>query len=128
MLGRTVRRGFVLWMAGFSVVALLLMTCAQVRANDDIFPPLAGAAPFIHFDGRGFIINGKRTYVRSGSFHYARVPRALWRDRLEKMKRAGFNTVQTYVFWNYQEPRPGQFRFTGRANLDAFLKRNRSRA
>ncbi|NNM88834.1 MAG: hypothetical protein HKL95_10000, partial [Phycisphaerae bacterium] len=122
MIVGTVYRGAFLWMVGLSLAALISVTCAPVRANDDIFPPRAAARPFIHFDGRGFIINGKRTYVRSGSFHYARVPRALWRDRLEKMKRAGFNTVQTYVFWNYQEPRPGQFRFTGRANLDAFLK------
>ncbi len=126
MMVRTVCRGVAFWMAALSLAALFSVTCVAARANDDIFPPRTAAASFIHFDGRGFIINGKRTYVRSGSFHYARVPRALWRDRLEKMKRAGFNTVQTYVFWNYQEPRPGQFRFTGRADLDAFLKLARS--
>ena len=43
--------------------------------------------------------------------HYARVPRELWRERLVKMKRAGFNTVSTYVFWNAQEPAPGVFEF-----------------
>ncbi|PYV06882.1 MAG: hypothetical protein DMG26_02050 [Acidobacteria bacterium] len=30
------------------------------------------------------------------------------RDRLEKFKRAGFNTIETYIFWNYHEPREGQ--------------------
>ena len=30
----------------------------------------------------------------SGSIHYFRVPRPLWRDRLDKLRLAGLNTVQ----------------------------------
>jgi beta-galactosidase len=86
-----------------------------------MFPPLPPARPYIHFDGRGFIINGKRTFICSGSFHYARVPEKLWRNRLLKMKRAGFNTVQTYVFWNFQEPDKNVFNWKGRADLSHFL-------
>jgi beta-galactosidase len=86
-----------------------------------MFPPQAAAKKFINFDGRGFIINGKRVFLASGSMHYQRVPRALWKNRLLKMKRDGFNCVQTYIFWSYQEPRQGQFNFHGRRNLAAFL-------
>ncbi len=58
-----------------------------------------------------------------GSIHYARVPRELWRDRLLKLKRAGFNTVQTYVFWNFQETKQGQIDFTtGARDFGAFLQ------
>ncbi|MFP3220530.1 MAG: beta-galactosidase, partial [Candidatus Marsarchaeota archaeon] len=39
--------------------------------------------------------------ITSGEIHYARVPRALWEDRLLKLKRAGFNSVTSYFFWNY---------------------------
>ncbi len=102
--------------------AYILLLPTGARANDDMFPPAPAAAPYIHFDGRGFVIRGKRTFIVSGSLHYARVPRALWSNILLKMKRAGFNTVQTYVFWNYHEPEPGVFDFHGRHNLDAFLK------
>jgi beta-galactosidase len=101
---------------------LLLLLPAAAQANTDMFQPIGSAARDIHINGRGFTIHGKPVFIRSGSFHYARVPRALWKNRLLKMKRAGFNTVQTYVFWNFQEPKPGVFDFHGRANLNAFLK------
>jgi beta-galactosidase len=87
-----------------------------------MFPPTAAVKPYFNFDGKGFIIRGKRVFIASGSLHYQRVPRALWKSRLLKMKRAGFNCVQTYIFWSYQEPREGQFNFKGRHNLAAFLK------
>ncbi len=90
--------------------------------NDSIFPPQAAAKPFIDFDGKGFIIHGKRTFIVAGDMHYPRTPRALWRDRLLRIKRAGYNTVQTYAFWNYHEPREGQFDFKGEKDLNAFLK------
>jgi beta-galactosidase len=95
---------------------------AEARADDGIFPAASMAKPFIDFDGRGFLVNGKRTFLVSGSLHYSRVPRALWRDRILRMKRAGFNTVQTYAFWNFHEPREGKWDFAGDKNLDAFLK------
>lgn len=100
----------------------LLFVAAPSHADDNIFPPSAAAKNFVDFDGRGFLINGQRTFIVSGSLHYPRVPRALWRDRLLRMKRGGFNCVQTYVFWNYHEPKQGQFDFSGEKDLDAFLK------
>ncbi len=90
--------------------------------NDSIFPPLPAARPYINFDGKGFLINGKRTFIVAGELQYPRTPRAQWRDRLLRIKRAGYNTVQTYAFWNYHEPREGEFDFTGEKDLDAFLK------
>ena len=92
------------------------------NGNDSIFTPEAAAKPSINFDGRGFLINGKRTFIVAGELQYPRTPRAMWRDRLLRIKRAGYNTVQTYAFWNYHEPREGQFDFTGEKDLDAFLK------
>ncbi|MBZ5513824.1 MAG: beta-galactosidase [Acidobacteriia bacterium] len=62
----------------------------------------------IRYDAKCFTIQGKDTFVFSAAFHYPRCPKALWRDRLEKLKRAGFNTIETYVFWNYHEPQEGK--------------------
>jgi beta-galactosidase len=90
--------------------------------NDSMFPPAAAAKSAINFDGRGFIINGKRVFVCAGEFQYARTPRAMWRDRLLRIKRAGYNAIQTYTFWNYHEPREGQFDFEGNRDVNAFLK------
>ncbi|MCW3062022.1 MAG: hypothetical protein JWQ02_3843, partial [Capsulimonas sp.] len=90
--------------------------------NDHMFPAAPSAKPAIDFDSRGFLIHGKRTFLVSAGMEYARVPRALWRDRLLRLKRAGFNCVEMYVFWNYHEPKEGQFDFSGDHDLNAYLR------
>lgn len=54
-----------------------------------------------------FTLNDRNITIYSGAFHYFRVPRAYWRDRLRKMKAAGLNTVETYTPWNLHEPESG---------------------
>ncbi len=112
-----VRGAVIGWIVGLMVAA----ACPGSYAAAGMFPPLPNARAFINFDGKGFIIHGKRIFLASGSLQYARVPRNLWANRLLKMKRAGFNCVETYVFWNFQEPRKGRYDFKGRHNLQAFL-------
>ena len=74
--------------------------------------------------GANFTLNGQEIRILSGSIHYFRVPSAYWRDRLQKLKLMGFNTVQTYVAWNYHEQTEGEFDFSlGRdADLETFLE------
>ena len=93
-----------------------------ISRNDHIFPAATEAKPFINYDSKGFLINGKRTFIVSAGIEYARIPRGLWRDRLLKLKRGGFNAVEVYTFWNYHEPREGEFDFSGDQDLNAFLK------
>jgi len=57
----------------------------------------------IKYDGKGIIIEGKYFFMYSAAFHYFRCPKELWRDRFKKIKAAGFNTVETYVPWNWHE-------------------------
>lgn len=107
----------------FLVMVTFGLLSSVARANDEMFPAAPAAASAISFDGKGFIIHGKREFIASGSIHYARVPRELWRERLLQLKRAGFNTVQTYVFWNFQEAQKGKIDFTtGARDLGAFLQ------
>ena len=87
-----------------------------------MFPAAPAAKASIDFDSHGFLINGKRTFIVSAGMEYARVPRALWRDRLLRLKRAGFNCVEMYNFWDWHEPQEGKFDFTGDHDLDAYLK------
>ena len=75
--------------------------------------PVAGQAQFenphiIRYDAKCFTIQGKDSFVFGAAFHYPRCPKALWRDRLEKLKRVGFNTIESYVFWNYHEREEGK--------------------
>ena len=67
-------------------------------------------------------LNGEPLRIISGAIHYFRVPRAYWRDRLEKLRAMGCNTVETYVPWNLHEPKPGEYRFEGDLDIAAFLK------
>jgi beta-galactosidase len=80
------------------------------------------AAHTFGWQGEHFLLDGKPFQIISGDMHYARVPRAYWRDRMRKMKAMGLNTLTTYVFWNLHEPRPGRFDFTGNLDLAAYVR------
>lgn len=72
----------------------------------------------IHYDGQCMTIDGHDLVIYSGSFHFARCPKPLWRARFEKIKQAGFNTVETYVPWNYCEPQmPASLDDSSKVNL-----------
>ncbi|KAM8926971.1 beta-galactosidase-1-like protein 2 isoform 2-T2 [Pelodytes ibericus] len=68
-----------------------------------------------------FTLDGVPMRILGGSMHYFRVPQAQWRDRMQKMKACGLNTLTTYVPWNLHEPRRGTFDFSGDLNLGNFL-------
>jgi len=101
------------------ILSLLPAPCAE--AKDDIFPPEPSAQQAIHWKDGYFYVDGKPTIIRSGSIHYARVPREMWRDRIWRLKMMGFNCVQSYVFWNASEPKEGQWDLTDNLDLDAWL-------
>ena len=68
-----------------------------------------------------FYLDGEPYQISSGAGHYFREPRAYWRDRLEKLKAMGCNTVETYVPWNLHEPKKGEFHFEDDLDVGAFL-------
>ena len=68
-----------------------------------------------------FYLNGKPFQIISGSIHYFRIVPEYWRDRLEKLKALGMNTVETYIPWNMHEPKKGEFDFSGRLDLERFV-------
>lgn len=86
----------------------------------------AHAAPVKHHtfgvEQDHFVLDGKPFEILSGEMHYARIPRAYWRDRIRMAKAMGLNTIATYVFWNVHEPSPGVYDFSGNADLVAFLR------
>ena len=69
-----------------------------------------------------FILNGEPFKVISGSFHYFRTVPEYWRDRLEKLKALGCNTVETYIPWNLTEPKKGEFNFEGLCDVEKFIQ------
>ncbi|HTX90011.1 MAG TPA: beta-galactosidase family protein [Anaerolineales bacterium] len=69
-----------------------------------------------------FLLDDKPFRILSGAIHYFRVVPEYWRDRLEKARAFGLNTIETYVAWNLHEPRPGEFRFDGGLDLVRFIQ------
>lgn len=68
-----------------------------------------------------FYLNDKKIKIISGALHYFRVVPEYWADRLEKLKALGCNTVETYVPWNFHEPKEGVFDFEGQKDLARFV-------
>ncbi len=52
-------------------------------------------------------------FLLSGEFHYFRVPRSAWADRLAQMVDAGLDTACIYVPWNWHQPDPGTIDLNG---------------
>ena len=90
----------------------------RVSPQNRILPVRFSRPDLIRYDHDGFQINGKSIVIYSGSFHYFRCDSSEWHDRLVKIKAAGFNTVETYVAWNWHEREEGIADFSA---LDKFL-------
>lgn len=73
-------------------------------------------------DQKDFLIDGKPIQIISGEMHYPRVPREYWRDRMQRIKAMGCNTLCTYIFWNMHEPKPGQWDFSGNLDIAEFCR------
>jgi hypothetical protein len=76
----------------------------------------------ITYDRHSYMLDGRRIWLMSGAMHYFRVPAALWRDRLLKARAAGLNCIETYVAWNFHEPREGEWHFEGDHDVAAFVR------
>ncbi|MCL5671402.1 MAG: beta-galactosidase [Acidobacteria bacterium] len=116
-LGRREFLGAAAMAAGFEALSPLL----RARTYDS--PSLTtGKKHTFGWHGEDFLLDGKPFQILSGEMHYARIPQAYWRDRLKKLRAMGLNTVSTYMFWNFHEPRPGEFIFMGRHDAAAFIR------
>ncbi|WP_345762007.1 glycoside hydrolase family 35 protein [Diaminobutyricibacter sp. McL0608] len=71
--------------------------------------------------GDQFLLDGQPFQIISGAIHYFRVHPDLWADRIRKARLMGLNTVETYVPWNLHEPKPGEWNWSGGADLERFL-------
>lgn len=76
------------------------------------------------------VIDGKETLLYGGDLHYFRVrskrgdvekTHQKWAETMDKMVEAGMNLVTTYVPWDYHNPAPGRYDFTGVRDLRKFM-------
>jgi beta-galactosidase len=86
-------------------------------------PASQAAAPHrFEIGEQSFLLDGNVFQIRCGELHSARVPREYWQHRLRMMKAMGLNSVCAYLFWNMHEPRPGQFEWSGQADVAEFCR------
>ena len=71
---------------------------------------------------KDFLLDGKPFVVRCGEVHYARIPRAYWRHRLQMLRAMGCNAVGCYMFWNFHEREKGAYTWNGRADVAEFCR------
>jgi beta-galactosidase len=76
----------------------------------------------IRIDEGAFVVNGKDVQLICGEMHYPRIPHEYWRDRLQRARAMGLNTISVYVFWNFHERQPGEFDFSGQADVAEFVR------
>ena len=110
------KRSFIEIAASIALVFCLASGMLGAQSSD------VPAVHTLRANGDHFELDGKPFQIISGAIHYARVPRAYWRDRLRKARAMGLNTVETYVFWNLHEPSPGQFDFDGQNDIAEFIR------
>ncbi|WP_343247692.1 beta-galactosidase family protein [Diplocloster hominis] len=69
-----------------------------------------------------FYLDDNRIKIISGGMNYFRVLPEYWRDRLEKLKALGCNTLETYIPWNLHEKQKGTFDFSGMLDIVKYVK------
>ncbi|GAA4837205.1 glycoside hydrolase family 35 protein [Saccharopolyspora rosea] len=72
--------------------------------------------------GDEFLLDGEPFRILAGEMHYFRTHPDQWRDRLDRMRALGLNTVDTYVAWNFHEPRRGEVDFSGWRDVVRFVE------
>ena len=104
----------------------LLPMGALAQSKELSASPAATSTPLARHafvvSGKQFLMDGKAYQIISGELHYTRIPREYWRDRLQKARAMGLNTITTYVFWNVHEPHPGVFDFSGQNDIAEFIR------
>ena len=75
----------------------------------------------VKINEKHILIDGRPTQIISGAVHYFRTHNKLWRDRLERAKAIGINTVETYFCWDQHEKKEGIFDNSGILDFNKFI-------
>lgn len=81
----------------------------------------------VNYETNQFEMNGKPFQYVSGSFHYFRALPDVWAERLDTMRSAGLNAIDTYIEWSFHNPEENVNNFTGMADVVRFLQLVRDR-
>ena len=105
------------------LLALAAAFAATAAASSSFasYGDLDGKPYAVSYDKRTITINGKHSLFLSGAVHPPRGTQAMWDGWFAAAKANGLNMLQVYIFWNYHEPLEGEFDWSNRGNLTAFM-------
>ncbi|PTY05100.1 beta-galactosidase [Opitutaceae bacterium EW11] len=110
-------------MASRFVFALTLLLTFAAAGLSVAAPPVPTKTRHrVQIGTKDFLVDGQPIQIRCGEVHFARVPREYWRQRLRLCRAMGLNAVCAYLFWNYHEPRPGEFHWSGERDAAEFCR------
>ena len=67
--------------------------------------------------------HGKEHQILAGAIHYFRVHPEQWEDRIARLAVMGANTLDTYIAWNFHQPRKRQAAdFSGWRDVGRFIR------
>ncbi|MGW1562484.1 beta-galactosidase [Streptomyces sp. NPDC002144] len=105
-----------------ALLAACCLTAPAVQATPRSAPTAAPQAHTVTYDQYSVRIDGKPVYLWGAELHYFRLPSPdAWRDVLQKIKVAGFNSVSLYFDWGYHSTSPGSYDFTGVRDVERLL-------
>ena len=107
------RRGF--------LGAVALGSAATVAGTNRVLAQAARGSG-LTVRGNEFLLDGEPFRIIAGEMHYFRTHPDQWRDRLTRMRALGLNSVDTYVAWNFHEPRRGRVDFSGWRDVARFVE------
>ncbi|XGW28001.1 hypothetical protein V3C99_008085 [Haemonchus contortus] len=76
----------------------------------------------IDHDNNQFLRDGKPYRYISGSIHYFRTHPDQWEARLQTVRAAGLNAIETYIPWNFHETYKDRYDFSGMRNFSRFFE------
>lgn len=69
----------------------------------------------------GLVLDGQEQVLLCASLFYFRMPREVWASRLAQVAASGYQVIDVYLPWNFHETSPGEWDFSGRRDVAAFL-------
>jgi hypothetical protein len=103
-----------------AVAGAVLGVCSIAPA-DPLVHEQSVATPTVTFNNHSLVLNGKPVFLFGGQVEPLRIPRDQWRDRLLRLKQAGYNAISTYIFWSAHEQPKGVYHFDDNLDLDAWF-------
>lgn len=105
-------------------ISVLATSTAIVFAAFDIVNAAAASNSSLNFtyNATDFLLDGKPFQMFAGQMDPQRIPHQYWRDRLQKARAMGLNSISSYIFWDQLETTKGNWNFTGENDVAQYFK------